>query len=157
MGAHVIFAYLLLKAPVVIVLNLTCAQDHRFEGWFASHEAFEEQLAASMVACPVCGAHEVRKLPSAPHVQRVRAMEQYAGPKPAEQIPELAQLMEQLRAAADASEDVGERFPEEARRIHRGDSEERAIKGQASADEMKSLLEEGISVLPVPPAKEDMH
>lgn len=141
----------------MIVLNLACGQDHRFEGWFASHEAFEKQLESSIVLCPVCGAHDIRKLPSAPHVQRVRAMERYEGPKSAEQIPELASLMDQLRTAAAQSEDVGEQFPEEARRIQRGDAEDRAIKGQASMDEMKSLLEEGIAVLPVPPSKKDMH
>lgn len=69
----------------------------------------------------------------------------------------LAQLLSKLRESAAQSEDVGKNFPEEARRIHRGDAEERAIKGEASLADLESLLEEGISVLPVPPAKEDLH
>ncbi|HEX5126124.1 MAG TPA: DUF1178 family protein [Rhodocyclaceae bacterium] len=151
----------------MIVLDLTCTKDHRFEGWFASHDDFERQHTNGLVTCPLCATREVRKLPSAPHVQRSSnnhdktsesmTLESSASDVTLEHSQMLAQLLSKLRESAAQSEDVGKNFPEEARRIHRGDAEERAIKGEASLADLESLLEEGISVLPVPPAKEDLH
>lgn len=152
----------------MIVLDLHCSNEHRFEGWFASAAAFEEQLARTLVSCPVCGSAEVRRLPSAPYVQTgpsaserpsaaAAAQVVRAGP-PSAPVPEgLARLMTQLRGLARSAENVGERLPEEARRIHYGETAARDIRGSASADEVESLLEEGILVLPVPPAEEDLH
>jgi len=139
----------------VIVLDLSCDQGHRFEAWFASSDAFEDQLARGLVSCPHCGTHQVRRLPSAPYVQT----SSHARPPVAEPDPQAiaAKLIEALRAAARQSEDVGERFVEEARRIHHGDAEERAIRGQAKPSDMIELLEEGIPILPVPPDKDDLH
>lgn len=144
----------------MIVVDLICPAEHRFEGWFASQEAFEHQNAAGMVSCPNCGATHVRRLPSAPHLARATTptpepTATHAAPAaPPEAI---AKLLEAIREHAAKSEDVGSRFPEEARRIHYGDAEERAIRGQASPQEALDLLEEGISVLPVPQPKEDLH
>jgi len=137
----------------VIILDLECASEHRFEGWFASHEAFESQHHKQMVCCPACGTHDVKRLPSAPHLARLSTGSETvaAAPSPAQQI--VAALQKQ----AAKSEDVGPRFAEEARRIHYGDAEERAIRGIASLTEAKELLAEGISVLPVPAKKEDLH
>ena len=152
----------------MIVLDLHCSNEHRFEGWFGSAAAFEEQLARALVSCPVCGSTAIRRLPSAPYVQTgqaataaspaARAVQAVNAAPPSAPPPEaLARLMTQLRGMARSAEDVGERLPEEARRIHYGETEARDIRGSASADEVESLLEEGILVLPVPPAEEDLH
>lgn len=145
-------------APItVIVLDLICDQEHRFEAWFASSTAFEDQQARGLVECPHCGSHQLRRLPSAPYVQRSSA-----GPAPApEARPDPRQvlhtLMEAVRQSARNSEDVGQRFAEEARKIHYGDAEDRAIRGRSRPEEIRSLLDEGIPVLPVPPDKTDLH
>lgn len=152
----------------MIVLDLHCSNEHRFEGWFGSAAAFEQQLARTLVSCPVCGSTTIRRLPSAPYVQTgqaapaaplaARAVQAVNAEPPSAQAPEgLARLLTQLRGKARAAEDVGGRLPEEARRIHYGETEARDIRGSASADEVESLLEEGILVLPVPPAEEDLH
>ncbi|MBS0348946.1 MAG: DUF1178 family protein [Proteobacteria bacterium] len=137
----------------MIVLDLSCEQGHRFEAWFASSDAFEQQQAGGLVSCPHCGTHQVKRLPSAPYVQTS------SHTRPAEPDPQAiaAKLIEALRSAARQSEDVGERFVEEARRIHYGDAEERAIRGQAKPSDMIELIEEGIPILPVPPDKDDLH
>lgn len=140
----------------MIVLDLSCDREHRFEAWFASGDAFESQLAAGLVSCPHCGSSAIRRLPSAPYVQ---TSSHSAPATPAAPDPQAIarRLIEALRQAASQSEDVGERFAEEARRIHHGNAEERPIRGQAKAAEMIELMEEGIPVLPVPPDKEDLH
>lgn len=141
----------------MIVLDLVCPQDHLFEGWFASTSAFDDQLHRQLVSCPVCGSSEVRRMPSAPYVQT--RMSESTASAVAARAPNpdaAAALVASLRLMARAAEDVGERFPEEARNIHRGDSEARSIRGAASRDELGELLAEGIMVLPVPP-EEDLH
>lgn len=137
----------------MIVLDLSCDHGHRFEAWFASSDAFDTQLKAGLVSCPHCSSHRIQRLPSAPYVQ---TSSHSAPEKPA---PEAiaARLVEALRAAARNSEDVGERFADEARRIHYGKAEERPIRGKADHEDMVELLEEGIPVLPVPPDKDDLH
>lgn len=139
----------------MIVLNLICTADHAFEGWFASNDDFQRQSDEETLRCPVCGAGGITRRPSAPHVQRAGNSAPAAKPGPRRLQPALLEL---LQAMAAASEDVGERFPEEARRIHHGEAEERRIRGLASREETLELLEEGIAVLPVPlPAKGDLH
>lgn len=138
----------------MIVLDLTCEQSHRFEAWFASNDAFESQQAAGLVSCPQCNSHAVRRLPSAPYVQTSSHSAPDTTPDPAAIA---AKLVDVLRKAASQSEDVGERFPDEVRRIHYGDAEERAIRGKARQDELIELIEEGIPILPVPPDKDDLH
>ncbi|MDX9836041.1 MAG: DUF1178 family protein [Azoarcus sp.] len=146
----------------VIVIDLCCAQQHRFEGWFASASAFESQLERKLVTCPICSSNDVRRLPSAPYVQTRTAMSPPApvaatrAPAPPLGSEQAALLLASIRQLARQAEDVGERFPEEARRIHRGEVEARSIRGAASGDEMGELLDEGIIVLPVPP-DEDLH
>ncbi|THF67427.1 DUF1178 family protein [Pseudothauera nasutitermitis] len=146
----------------MIVFNLECGGHHRFEGWFASTEAFENQQARGLVTCPVCGSGTIERLPSAPYVLTRSAAHQPEAvaestsrpPIPNEPTPEAAAVMALLRRMARESEDVGERFPEEARRIHHGDAEARNIRGQAKRDELEELHDEGILVLPVPPDDE---
>lgn len=137
----------------MIVLDLCCDHDHRFEAWFASKDAFEQQQGRALVSCPHCGSSEIRRLPSAPYVQ---TSSHAAPPAPSPQAI-AARLVDALRQAARRSEDVGERFVDEARRIHSGAAEERAIRGQASRSDVIELMDEGIPVLPVPPDKDDLH
>ena len=139
----------------MIVIDLSCEHAHRFEAWFASSEAFEAQRSAGLVTCPQCDSHDVRRLPSAPYVQ-TSSHSAPALPRPDPQAI-AARLIEALRSAASQSEDVGERFAEEARRIHHGDAEERAIRGKASSTDVLELIDEGIPILPVPPDKDDLH
>ncbi|GAB3763164.1 DUF1178 family protein [Ramlibacter monticola] len=134
------------------VLNLQCGHAHSFEGWFASEDDFQGQLARGLVECPLCGDAQVAKLPSAPRLN-LGAPE----PKPARQevvsgpTPQLqAAWMELVKQVLANTEDVGGRFAEEARKIHYGESEERGIRGQASREETQELLDEGIGVLPLP-------
>lgn len=144
------------------VLDLRCAHGHAFEGWFGSEADFSSQLERGLVECPVCGDKAVSRLPSAPRLNLGGAAEPAAGASPvpappAQQVSLQRLWMEAVNHVMARTEDVGRRFPEEARRIHYGETEARDIRGSASADEVESLLEEGILVLPVPPAEEDLH
>lgn len=137
------------------VLNLQCSHAHGFEGWFASEDDFQGQLARGLLECPLCGDGTVTKMPSAPRLNlgapapqegTPRKQEVVAAPNAQLQAAWL-QLVQQVMAN---TEDVGEKFAEEARKIHYGETEERGIRGQASTEETQALLEEGIGVLPLP-------
>ena len=146
----------------MIVLNLACDADHHFEGWFASSDTFAAQQEKGLVSCPVCGSTHVSRQPTAPYVQTrsSTAPAKPAGKATTVNAPTtaaLAELMRTIRVAAQSAEDVGDDFAQEARRIHQGEAEERGIKGKTSPNEMRELLEEGISVLPVPPDDKDLH
>ena len=135
----------------MIVLDLHCDHDHVFEGWFASHEVFADQLAQGLIACPQCGSLAVRRKPSAPYLNTRTSPA--AGPEVDEAAArvELTQrLVHRLREVARSAENVGEDFADEARRIYYGESEDRAIRGQASHTDVRELIDEGIFVLPVP-------
>lgn len=135
------------------VLNLRCSHDHRFEGWFGSNDEFDTQMREGLIECPFCGERTIERLPSAPHLNTLALRE--PSRKPSDPGEELRQMwLKAVRQVIDNTEDVGERFPEEARRIHYGEAEERGIRGQASAEEAEALREEGIEffVMPVPSA-----
>ncbi|MGZ5181808.1 MAG: DUF1178 family protein [Ramlibacter sp.] len=137
------------------VLNLQCSQRHVFEGWFGSDEEFQGQLARGLLECPMCGDTAVAKLPSAPRLN-LGAQPEPAPRQDVVSMPEAAlqrAWLKMVRHVMSNTEDVGERFAEEARRIHYGESEERGIRGQASPEETEALLEEGIGVLPLPVPK----
>jgi hypothetical protein len=136
------------------VLNLQCIHGHAFEGWFTSEDDFQGQHARGLVECPVCGDLEVAKLPSAPRLNLGASRE--GGKQDVVAAPEAqmqAAWMQMVRKVMANTEDVGEKFAEEARRIHYGETPERGIRGQASQEETESLLEEGIAVLPLPMPK----
>ena len=136
------------------VLNLQCSHAHGFEGWFASEDDFQGQLARGLVECPMCGDTGISKLPSAPRLNL--GASEPAAPVPKQDVVAVpnaqmqAAWMQLVKQVMANTEDVGERFAEEARKIHYGETEERGIRGQASREETQSLLEEGISVLPLP-------
>ena len=137
------------------VLNLRCAHDHRFEGWFGSDEDFESQLGRGLVTCPACGAATIDKRPSAPRLNVSGLKQEEAAAAPGERVAALqAAMLNAVQQMMANTEDVGARFPEEARRIHYGEVEARGIRGQASREDAQALREEGIEVvaLPVPPA-----
>ena len=137
------------------VLDLRCGHDHRFEGWFDSEDDFLSQDRRGLVTCPVCADGQVTRLPSAPrlNVSNLRGEPETAA-VPDAQTAMQTQWMRAVRHLMEQTEDVGERFPEEARRIHYGEIEQRGIRGQATREAADALREEGIEVfsLPVPPA-----
>ena len=153
------------------VLDLRCSHGHGFEGWFASNEAFETQLAAGLVECPVCADTRIVKLLSAPRLNlgnakppaEAAAASSSASPAPATkaQAPaeqsSQARWMRAVREVLAKTEDVGDRFADEARRMHYGEAEERGIRGQATREQTEALLEEGIPVmaLPIPAAPKE--
>lgn len=139
----------------MIVFDLVCGHGHRFEGWFASSDAFDEQQHKKLVRCPMCDDHHVERLPSA----RVRVAKGEAAvdaPKQSADAQDAlagmpADLLAKLREAVRKTEDVGERFPEEARKIHYNESPQRAIRGRATKEDAEALKDEGIEFQTLPP------
>lgn len=148
------------------VLDLRCEHGHGFEGWFASGDAFEDQLARGLVECPVCGTTTVVKLLAAPRLNlsgaRPPASSSDAGaeaPSPASATDRSAvapdpdprsRWMNAVRHLLANTENVGDRFAEEARKMHYGEADERAIRGSATREQAEALVDEGIEVLPLP-------
>jgi hypothetical protein len=136
----------------VKVFNLRCGQQHAYEGWFASEDEFVAQQERGIVACPLCGNTEAVRMPNAARLKIAR----HAAPaesKPAEPTTEVtlqSQWLRAVRQVLSSTEDVGERFPEEARRIHYGEVEERGIRGRATKEDADALREEGIEVMALP-------
>jgi hypothetical protein len=138
----------------MIVFNLTCANDHSFEGWFASAADFERQQQETMLHCPLCGSTAVSKGLHAPYINSGTAPQ-----LPREQArrdasgqytnigDEVTKIIEHLIAN---TENVGNEFPEEARKIHYREAPERKIRGNASTEEVQELREEGIDVVAIP-------
>lgn len=151
------------------VLNLLCSLDHTFEGWFASEGDFHSQQARGLVQCPMCGDSQVRKGVSAPRLNLstgASTSREAAATAPAPVPPEgvsaafQATWLAVARRVMAQTEDVGDRFASEARRMHYGETEERGIRGQATPQETAELLDEGIAVLPLvlpQAAKEPLH
>ncbi|MBF6988663.1 MULTISPECIES: DUF1178 family protein [Cupriavidus] len=138
------------------VLDLRCAHDHRFEGWFASEEEAQSQIARDLVQCPVCGDHAVTRLPSAPRLNLSGATAPKAAGKPAQPAATAAApaalqalYMKAVKQVLAQTEDVGDRFAEEARRMHYDEAPERGIRGSASPEEVQALAEEGIETFPL--------
>ena len=132
------------------VLNLRCADGHGFEGWFASEDDFAAQTGRSAVACPLCGTTAISRLPSAPHLNVAR--HSASPPESAQGVPMTlqSQWLRAVRQVMSSTEDVGDRFAEEARRIHYGEVEERGIRGRATSEDADALREEGIAVMALP-------
>lgn len=132
----------------MIVYNLQCEHGHEFEGWFPSAHGCDEQIGAGHVSCAQCGSTNVSKAIMAPAVRGTKKqnLADYTNTMQAE--------LAALRAHVETNcEDVGEKFPDEARKIHYGETEERGIFGTAGPKDVKELLEEGIGVAPLPPTK----
>ena len=141
----------------MIVFDLACADGHVFEAWFGSSADYEDQRARKLVACPICGQSDVAKTVMAPNVgakgNRASAQVPMRGggqPAPAEMKAMLAALAKAQAKMLEGSEHVGSRFADEARAIHDGDAPERAIHGQATIAEARSLADDGVPVVPLP-------
>jgi len=137
----------------MILYELKCPSEHFFEGWFRNSDGYEEQRAAHEVACPICGSLDIEKAMMAPRLGRseknLPAVPEKAAmlPTPMEQL----QLLRGLRKAIETGcENVGDRFAEEARKIHYGETDVRGIYGNASAEDAEKLADEGIEVAQVP-------
>jgi hypothetical protein len=132
----------------VIIFDLKCgAQGHVFEAWFGSNEDYKMQAARGLVSCPICGANDVDKAPMAPRV----GAKGNQGDMPPEAVKAaLAGMAEAQKKMLETSEHVGDRFPDEARAIHLGETEARAIHGRASPADAASLRDEGIPIAPLP-------
>src|ERR1700744_3411924 len=128
------------------VLDLQCPHGHRFEGWFASADDFESQQSRKLVECPICGANEVSRLPSAPRLNLSGATEA--------KVPDAAgmqaRVMRALREGLEKTENVAVRFAEEWRRIHYNEAPARNIRGVTTPEDARALVEEGIEVMPLP-------
>jgi hypothetical protein len=143
----------------MVVYNLVCKKKHSFEGWFPSFEDYQKQAAKKLVSCPTCGTTNVEKLPHAcaVHVKKeqpaVPAKKKPQAPAPAAP-PSAAEFNEMLirvhHYVKENFEDVGPRFAEEAKQIHKGEAEERPIHGTASLKEAKELADEGVPFIPLP-------
>ena len=141
------------------VLDLQCGNGHTFEGWFGSEEAFMQQRAQSMVACPVCASMDINKLLSAPRLNLVTSRRDAGSHKPVQDASSAATPVDASAATAawmkmgrqilEATADVGATFAEEARRMHYGETEHRPIRGTSTLNEAIALVEEGVPILPL--------
>lgn len=136
---------------------LVCEHEHGFEGWFGSSDDYEDQHGRGLLACPACASKAVRKQIMAPAVAGTKAHE---GPPP-EALQMMMQAAQAMRAHVEETFDyVGDAFAAEARAIHEGRSEERAIYGEATSLDVKKLMEDGVPIAALPPrlpAKKDVH
>lgn len=139
----------------MIRFSLHCEHGHEFEGWFRSNDDFDTQKKRGFVECPDCGSGKVDKALMAPAVSTSRRQEKIAlamGERQKQAMAELKAVSEKLRENADY---VGDKFAEEARRIHFGEVEARGIYGEATADEARGLIEDGVDFMPIPVFPDD--
>ncbi len=141
-------------AFIVKVFNCVCEFGHTFEGWFDSVESLDEQIEKKWVACPYCETTNVKRVPSAAHVRGFRDQERYDAQENLDEREAIVRMRAKAVSAARRllkdSEDVGERFAEEARAVHQGKAPLRTIHGKCTLNDAQDLLEEGIGVLPIP-------
>lgn len=161
----------------MIRYNLRCERDHTFESWFQSSAAYESQEKRKLVSCPACGSVKVERAIMAPRIVSKKGRDKAPQPAPAAATPtgtevaapastpllmaqerELRAKLKELRDhIVKNADNVGERFPNEARKMHYGDIEHRPIYGEASPDEARSLIDEGIEVSPLPVLPDDRN
>lgn len=140
----------------MIIYDLECGSQHRFEGWFKNAEEFAEQQDNGMLICPVCGSEDIRKIPSASHIAKASSSELLDPVKKETDQADRRQVLKMFNDYINNNfDDVGNRFAEEAKKMHYGESEERNIRGTATSDEIKELKEEGVSAIQLPPAPYD--
>ena len=131
----------------MIVYNLRCRNSHEFEGWFRDSATFDAQSKSGKLTCPVCDSRKVEKAIMAPAVSGAKK-----SAVTADEAKKMRQFMTGLRKyVQDNADYVGPKFAEEARKIHYGEVEERHIYGEATLEEAKELVEEGVDVAPLPP------
>ena len=160
----------------MIRYSLRCEQSHSFESWFQSSSAYDQQVKRKLVTCPACGSANVEKAIMAPQIVSKKGRDRAAAPAPVEaaapaeapatestslmlaQERELRAKIKELRDhIVKNADNVGERFPNEARAMHYGDKEHRPIYGEASPEEARALIDEGVEVSPLPTLPEDRN
>jgi len=154
----------------MIHYSLRCARGHAFESWFQSSSAYEDQEKRKLINWPVCGSSKVERAIMAPQIASRKGRESQApapaaaaDPSPSTQLVmtqerELRAKLKELRDhIVKNADNVGERFPTEARKMHYGDIEHRPIYGEASPEEARSLIDEGVEVAPLPVLPEDRN
>ncbi|WP_027581859.1 DUF1178 family protein [Bradyrhizobium sp. Ai1a-2] len=156
----------------MIRYNLRCERGHAFESWFQSSSAYDQQVRRKLVICPTCGTAKVEKAIMAPQIVGKKGREsappvaaEQPAPAPAESTPlmmaqerELRTKLKELRDhIVKNADNVGDRFPTEARKMHYGDIEHRPIYGEASPEEARSLIDEGVEVSPLPVLPDDRN
>jgi hypothetical protein len=146
----------------MIRYDLTCDKGHAFDGWFSNSEAYDVQAARGLVECSVCGSIHVEKQLMAPGIpaksnRKVDVAPVMAGPVDP-RMQQMMAMMREVRAHVEKNaEHVGDRFADEARKIHYGEAEDRGIYGNATHEQTRALLEEGIEVHPLPKLPEDRN
>ncbi|MDI9336742.1 MAG: DUF1178 family protein [Gammaproteobacteria bacterium] len=141
----------------MIVFDLKCENAHLFEGWFGSEPEYQSQLKNALLTCPMCGTDKIVKMPSAPNLV-LHHQKNENTPTPIEpslsNLPKSKDLQEKMlhfaRILINNTEDVKDKFAEEVRKMHYGEIEERAIRGEVSLQQTVELLEEGVEILPIP-------
>ena len=141
----------------MISFNLICEHDHAFEAWFRNNADFDAQNERGLVSCPHCGTSSVQKALMAPAVSTGKRREQIALAMGEQQKKALAQLKELSKKVRENADYVGDRFAEEARKIHFGETEARGIYGEATSEEAASLLEDGVEFMPLPLFPEEQN
>lgn len=160
----------------MIKYALVCARAHEFESWFRDSAAFDTQARRGLIACPMCGSVNVAKAIMSPAISAARKKERQidvaaaappadASDQPPAPVALLDERHRRLRAMIrevradimEKSDNVGRRFPQEARRIHGGEAPPRSIYGEASGEEIQELLEDGVKILPMPRLPEERN
>jgi hypothetical protein len=139
----------------MIRFALVCSQAHEFEGWFRDNADFDKQQKHNMVSCPVCETQSIGKAIMAPSISTGRSQEKITlamGDEQRRMMSEMRAMAQKMKAGADY---VGDKFADEARKIHDGDTEPRGIYGEATNEEARSLIEDGIDFMPLPTFPED--
>jgi hypothetical protein len=146
----------------MIRYDLICGNGHEFDGWFSNSAGYEEQRNAKAVLCPQCGTAEIDKQLMSPNISKRSSDKQetrqslFSGTDP--QAKALKERLRELRKHVETHADyVGDRFADEARRIHYKEAQERGIYGEATAEDARSLIDEGIEVHPLPTLPEDRN
>ncbi|MBB3570340.1 DUF1178 family protein [Rhizobium sp. BK491] len=142
----------------MIRYSLTCDNAHEFEGWFSESADFDRQVASGFLTCPVCNSGAISKLLMAPSVSTARKKDELQTlAMDAARKQALVKLKEAVDAIKASAEDVGTKFPEEARKIHYGEADARGIIGKATPDEAQALVEEGIEIAAIPILPDDVN
>ncbi|AWC22436.1 DUF1178 family protein [Aminobacter sp. P9b] len=141
----------------MIRFSLHCDRAHDFEGWFRSNDDFETQRKRGFVSCPECGSQKVEKALMAPAVSTSRKQEKVALAMGEQQRKMMAALKDLSEKVRENAENVGDKFAEEARKIHFGETEARGIYGAATIEEAKGLAEDGIEFMPLPVFPDDRN
>lgn len=141
----------------MIRFSLNCENDHDFDGWFRSSADYETQKKRGLVACPTCHSSKVEKALMAPALSSARKAEKVALVANEAQRQMMAMMKDMAQKVRENADYVGDKFAEEARKIHFGETEVRGIYGEATLDEARSLAEDGIDFMPLPILPEDRN